>query len=108
MEIQILHREVLEAQFEITSLTPPATALPATSAGITFNGFFAANGIAPSVINANPKIQFVFAASFSSVENKFLFIVFAKAIISGGVIPPAITAAINVWFPSANSSVPVT
>lgn len=37
-------------------VSPPAIALPITDDTITLNGSFAANGIAPSVINDAPKI----------------------------------------------------
>ena len=70
----------------------PATAEPAMQDGSTRIGSAAANGIAPSVINASPIIKFVGPASLSDFVNLSLNNSVASAIAHGGVIPPIITA----------------
>ena len=72
----------------------PATADPTIQEGSTRRGSDAANGIAPSVINARPMIKLVGPASLSSFVNLSLNSSVASAIAQGGVIPPIITAAI--------------
>ena len=47
----------------------PASPEPITHAGMTCSGSDAANGIAPSVINASPMIKFVGADSLSVFVN---------------------------------------
>ena len=64
--------------------------------GITRPGSAVANGIAPSVMNENPKIQFVTPARRSSSVYLFLKNAVPIAVANGGTIPPTITAAIKI------------
>ena len=78
-----------------TMESAPAAAEPTIHAGNTCTGSDAANGIAPSVINASPMTKFVGPDCLSSFVNLFLNSSVARAIAQGGVIPPTITAAIT-------------
>ena len=73
---------------------PPAIAEPMIQDGSTCSGSDAANGIAPSVINARPMIKFVGPASLSSFVNLSLNNSVERAMAHGGTIPATITAAI--------------
>ena len=87
-------------------VNPPAIAAPITQELITFNGSLAAKGIAPSVMKDKPKIKFEIFDCYSFSSNLSLNSVIAKAIASGGTIPPAITAAINApLFVSVNTPI---
>ena len=74
----------------------PVTAPPAIIDGITRSGSAAANGIAPSEINATPSSQAARPFSCSASVNSLLRTVVASARASGGTMPAAITAAM-IW-----------
>ena len=69
------------------------TALPAMMQGMTRSGSPTANGMAPSVMLEAPRIQAAFPASRSSSVYLFLKMMVERASASGGVTPPAMTAA---------------
>ena len=62
---------------------------------MTRNGSAAANGIAPSVINEKPRTKLDKPDWRSASVNLSLNNRVAKPIANGGIIPPAITAAIK-------------
>ena len=74
----------------------PATPAPAIVAGITCPGSAAANGIAPSVMKEAPMMMFVIHDDLSAAVNFLGKSLHARAIPTGGTIPPAITAAIEI------------
>src|SRR6478736_9304252 len=75
-------------------LRAPVTAPPAIIAGMTRSGSAAANGIAPSLMNAAPSSQAALPFSRSTGGNMLrASTVDARAIASGGTIPAVMTAA---------------
>ena len=69
-------------------LRPPVTAPPTIEAGMTRSGSAAANGIAPSLMNAAPSSQAALPFSRSTGGNRSrASTVEASAIASGGTMP---------------------
>ena len=75
---------------------PPATAAPTSVHGITWSGSAAANGIAPSVMNPHAITMFDTVEFLSAFVNFLGKKMHARAIPSGGTIPPTITDAIEI------------
>src|SRR5699024_10432510 len=84
----------------------PAVAEPMIIDGMTRIGSAAANGIAPSVMNEAPMIRFVGPEERSTCVNRFLNTIVAKAIASGGTIPPIMAAVIGSGLPADSAAMP--
>lgn len=86
----------------------PASALPAMQAKLTRSGSRSANGSAPSVTKVAPISRVCGAEQRSVLVNRVGNSRQASPMPSGGIMPPAMTAAIRSYCWSTSASVPLT